>query len=146
MPEQLVLIEADSIASESCLFALFSCLSVRSSFSTSGAARHRIPLLAAYTATRRTGILQATCVHPSVRPVAVDPAKSNRLDRTPISAVCNFYTIAKRIHVPHNAVYNTRAQLISSTYQGPSSLQLALPSPCCKSINWQLAHVYASLH
>jgi hypothetical protein len=84
---------------------------------------------------------RASHVHPSVRPAAVDLARFNRLDRTPIPAVCNFYTIAKRIHVSHNTVYNTRTKLISSTCQGPSSLQPALQSPCSKLINWQLAHV-----
>jgi hypothetical protein len=78
-----------------------------------------------------------------VSPVATDLDKSNQLDRTPMPAVCNFYTITKQIHVIHNTVYNTRVNQFDC--QGPSSLQPVLQSPCRKLINWQPARVYASL-
>jgi hypothetical protein len=111
------------------------------------AARRRIPLLPHILQLVASGSCKprASLVQPSVSPAAADPVKSNQLDRAPIPAVCNFYTIVKRILVIHNTVYNTRAKLISSTCQSPSSLQPALQSPCCKLINWQLARVYASL-
>jgi hypothetical protein len=91
--------------------ALFVRLTVRSSFPRAGAVRRRILLLAAYTVTRRCW-QPASHVHPFVRAAAaVDLAKSIRLDRTPIPTVCSFYTIAKRIHVLNNTVYNARTRV-----------------------------------
>jgi hypothetical protein len=147
MPEQPVLTKADSIASESWLFASFDCSPVRRPFPER---RREAP----YIVTCRI-----YCNSPHRDPASHVQASCNRLSvlllptsPSPTSSIAHqyqlyaiFIQLLSVIHVIHNTVYNTRTKLISSTCQGPSSLQPALQSPCCKSINWQLARVYASL-